>query len=145
MRVFFDTSVVSDKTIFDVVGETAHALGGTLAFDWCGRGNIWQQKDLAQAERQSIFAQTMNDLLYSDVSIFDLGSPSMRIGFEVCFSLQHSKPTLVVAHSDQRDVDNLFLQGLGSSFLVLKNYRSSAELRNIVREFLDECRQEKKT
>ena len=78
--------------------------------------------------QQSRYIQNIDHLRKSDVAIFDVTVPSMRIGNEITLAVEHDIPVLVLTNKKQSNPDGLFLQGIASSRLLIKNYNDTVDL-----------------
>ncbi len=136
MKVFFDASVSTNDKVFLTIKSLLKTMSAELTYDWVERGSVWEDEKLSLDDRQIVFSKTIESILRADIVICDVSVSSMRIGHELAFALEKSKPTLAIADIKDRNVETLFLKGSRSGFLTLKNYDSYDMLSKIVGKFI---------
>lgn len=135
LLVFFDTSTLSDVTIWRTYLQALSESHGEAPHDWETYTRQWNV-DSPREERERLYMDIVHALGKSDVAIFDITIPSMRMGHEITLALQKHIPILLLVNKQSRRPDSLFLQAVSSPHVRIKSYTDTFDLLMQMRLFL---------
>ncbi len=139
MNVFFGCTtqkILKYKNSYEVIRKSILDLGHTLTRDWIPEAIEEASLNLKKSRRSEIYDDVMNAILNSDVAIFEVSVPGMSVGHQITFSIEKSKPTLLLSRSLSKKTEDLFIAGTKSPYLIFKDYRSNTQLPEIIKGFL---------
>jgi hypothetical protein len=137
LKVFFDTSTLSDSVIWETYLQEIILPGITSTHNWKEYTRQWDV-DSPRTERTALYTGALAALAVCDVAIFDVTIPSMRMGHEITIALDRNIPVLVLVNKQKRRPDSLFLQAVPASHLSIKSYSDTFDLLIQIRLFLRE-------
>lgn len=148
MKVYFGCStkkILDYKDYYRLIIDTIIENGHELTRDWVDESIKLAENNIEENTGVRWYKTVMDSILASDVCIFDTSVNSMSVGHQLTFSLEKKKSVLLIAHTDARDVHNLFISGNRSVLLTIKNYSSKENLKEDIDKFLKDHTNKPKT
>lgn len=139
MNVYFGSSAQRIEEFKDTYQEVRRSIleaGHSLTRDWVEDSVRRNKVSTKNIKRGKFYEEVMDAIIHADVVVFDATVPSMAIGHQITFSLDKSKPTLMLIDRRVQDVANLFISGAHSPLLIAKNYSDANDAARITSEFL---------
>lgn len=139
MNIFFGCTTHDlelHKEVYLAIRKHILDSGHILTRDWIPEAIDEANSNIPQTRRPDLYDEVMNAILHSDLTIFECSAPGMSVGHQITFSIEKSKPTLILLDSSGKNTGDLFIAGTNSPYLRLKNYKNPAELDKIIDDFL---------
>ncbi|HSE29404.1 MAG TPA: hypothetical protein VLA77_02345 [Candidatus Saccharimonadales bacterium] len=131
-RYQVDKNINHLRILVDAIHDGAH----TLAWDWVEPtfANV-KRGGKNEIDWHAVYKESMEAINKADVIIADATIRGFGIGYQVAVAVQMKKPVLVLRHEEIDD--SLFASGIDTG-VSYKSFKSAANLKNIIKEFLEE-------
>lgn len=140
MTVFFTCStrhILKYREYYQEARKSILSLGHTINRDWLEEALAEAEKN-KDSELSSVYQNVMSSIVTADLIIADTTVSSMSIGHQITFALQKRKPVLLMHYLAGGDeLRDIFIVGAKSPLLSMKGYETTAEIRDIVKDFVN--------
>ena len=135
MQVYFSGTIMGDRShvaTFRRIVEHIQARGHTVPTAHVARENVLQE-EIAHAPEQ-VYERDVTWLRGSDCLVAEVSTPSLGVGYEVCYALVQVKPVLCL-YRRGRPLSKMIL-GCAEPGITVRDYADEAEALALVDEFL---------
>ena len=135
MKIYFSGSIAGGRKYLDVYKKIVAYIkkqGHQVLTDHIIIDNIFDFEN--KLSPQKIYERDIKFLNECDVVIAEVSNPSLGVGYEVCYALEHQIPTLCIFQSDI--FISRMIVGNTSPYLTLFEYESEKTLLKRIVTFL---------
>ena len=139
MRVFFTCSTKSinkHAKIYRAVRDEIISFGHQINRDWIDYSINVSERGIPDIPSHTVYKDVMSAILTADVIIVDATVRSMSVGHQLTYSLQKSKPVLLLRKKDKdKRHEKLFIEGSEFKDLHTVEYENISDVRKALEQF----------
>lgn len=122
------------------IREILLKLNNEFTHDWLGEVINGTQENL---NVKTWYQKIMKSLISADIAIFDISRPSLSLGHQIAFALENKIPTLLLAQKNTKSIQDTFISGASSEYLVSIPYSKISELTQKLKNFINSVEEKK--
>lgn len=135
MIVYFCGSIAGGRNYLETYTKMVHhlqSLGHRVPTEHIIEPNVLDSENALTA--QQIYQRDVEWLRGADAVVAEISNPSLGVGYEIAYALEHGKPVLAL-YTKSLFVSRM-ITGISDPLLRVREYAADAEWRNEINSFL---------
>jgi hypothetical protein len=136
MRIYFAGAISGgrgDLLIYQHIVSQLKSLGHSVPTEHVADPLVLEREGSLKA--QAVYERDVRWIRESDAMIAEVSTPSLGVGYEICWALQHGKPVLCL-YREGLAISKM-ITGNSSPELSLATYRDTNQLDRLIEVFLN--------
>ncbi len=136
MKIYFSGSIRGGRDRADIYADIVAYLqqkGCEIPSAHIAHPDVMKLEETSLDEE--VFVRDIGWIEESEVVIAEVSTPSLGVGYEICYALQLGKPVLCLYHQDL--AISKMIKGNTSPTIKVRPYSDRIEMMKIIDEFLD--------
>lgn len=128
---------------YRAIRDTIKFLGHGLTRDWIDKSIELAENNQKDIPVSRLYSEVVSAILMADVMIIEGTVNSISLGHQLSYALEKNKPVLFLTQEPHDQLNNLFICGVKTSLLTVKNYTKD-NLAHIITDYLAQDNGDKK-
>lgn len=141
MKVYFAASISGGRArqpVMQLIVEHLKKMGFEVLSDHIARPDVLKHE--ANFSPQHIFARDLKWIQESDFLVSEVSTPSLGVGYEICYALKIPKP--VICLCEEKQFLSAMLTGNDAGHLEILRYSSLEEIPKLLTTHLKQFKQQ---
>ncbi len=141
MKVYFAGTIMGDRkylSTFQRIVEHIQSRGHTVPTVHVAREHVLAEE--AANTPQQVYRRDVDWIRESDCLVAEVSTPSLGVGYEICYALTHRKPVLCLHHRGE-PLSKMIL-GCTEPGMTVRDYADEQEAFALIDAFLEEVAHE---